>query len=193
MKKTINLQIQDYRDSFNEPHKKEPYFLFIEYGEKRFTFSNKTKAKRFLAKFKSESTNLFKELGYYMSDCFALNISSVHILPQSDFVHISQQLGASSERFAFVLNSRYIDISIGREINNIYYTLENVYSDFIVLLQKNNRSRVLLLETMRSLKSIRRLRKDLDTLLTNADGINEIMDSEPMIRNTDFVQVLKIA
>lgn len=175
MEKTIKLKIKDYRDSFHEPHKKNPYYLFIEYGEKTFAFSNKEKAKRFLSRFKKESTSYYKELGYYMARCYSLNITMVHIIPYSDYMHISKKLNLISLRFSHILNApNSTDIAIGREINIIYYELHSVYSFLITLLSKNNRSYILLQSTKRELKSIIRLKKDLELLLTDSEGIEKI-------------------
>ena len=78
MEKRIKLKINDYRDNFKEPYKKKPYYLFIEYGSESFYFSNKEKAKRFLSRFKKESTLLFKELGIYINNTSSINVNLVN-------------------------------------------------------------------------------------------------------------------
>ena len=137
MKKNINLEIKDYRESFNEPHRKNPYFLYIEYGVKSFTFSNKEKAKRFLSKFKKESSLLYKELGSFIANCYSLNIRLVQIIPRSNYLSISHRLNSISERYSYILNTKFKqEVQIGREINNIYYELDSIYTDYIKFLQK---------------------------------------------------------
>jgi hypothetical protein len=177
MKKKINLLIKDYRDSFNEPHKKKPYFLFIEYGSQSFTFSNKDKAKRFLVQFQNESTALYKELGNFLSDCYKTNISLVHLLPRADYLSILKRLNTLTSRYSFILNTK-TEIAIGREIDLIYYELKSIYTIYLAFLSSNNRSFYLLKELKFNVKSLKRLRKDLDFLLSDSDGIEKLTSSK---------------
>lgn len=174
MKKEINLVIKDYRDSFNEPHKKRPYYLHIEYGKKNFGFSNKEKANRFLTLFRNESTFLYKELGNHISSCFSINVSMVKAINHSDYTKISNSLNNLSLKFSNVLVSKS-DVLIGREIGILYYELEKIYNYFKAFLSKNNRCNALLERVKMDIKNLKRLRKDFDLLLTSAQGVHEII------------------
>lgn len=192
MEKQINLKIKDYRDSFHEPHKKKPYYLFIEYGSQNFVFSNKEKAKRFLAKFKKESTLLYKELGYHLSSLHMININLAHVQHYSEYLKISNRLHHFGNRYSKVLNSsKGIDIQIGREINNAYYELDSIYLYFRDFLARHNRLNGILQDVRFKMKAIRRLRRDFDLLLLNAEGVNEITNLE--IKSIKYNQILRIA
>jgi hypothetical protein len=192
MEKRISLQIKDYRDSFNEPHKKKPYYLYIEYGSQNFVFSNKSKANRFLAKFKKESTLLYMELGYHLSSCYMLNINLANILSHPQYLKIQNKLTSSSERYSKVLTGKgSLNIAIGREINNMYFELDSIYIYFRDFLGKHNRLNYLLQEIRFKMKSIRRLRKDLDLLLSSALGINDITNID--VKSIEFEKILRIA
>lgn len=175
----INLEIKDYTDSFNEPHKKKPYFLYIQYGQKNFVFSNKNKANRFLSKFKKESHLLFKELGLFISDLHLLNIKLVSNMNYLQFKKNTDNLSFSSERYAkFLSNFQKTHVPIGREIDLIYYDILNQYAFFNKFLSKNNRSNILLENVKIKTKMMIRLKKDFDCLLIDADGINQVTKSE---------------
>lgn len=191
MQRNINLKISDYRDSFNEPHKKKPYYLFIEYGSKNFVFSNKDKANRFLTKFKKESTSIYLELGQHLNFLYTTNINCVHVLNHRKYLKNTSDLNNISNRFSFVLTNKITEISIGREVNNFYYSIDSLYIEFRDLLSKNNRSNFLLNQVRIKMKAIRRLRKDLDLILYDANGIYELSNIE--ISSIEFHKKMRIA
>jgi hypothetical protein len=190
MKKGINLKIKDYRDSFNEPHKKKPYYLFIEYGSQTFVFSNKKLAERWLVKFKKESTELYKELGTYILKLYELNIK---LVSQLNFVSFKKNIAILDyclERYSKVLNGNSVyEIQIGREINSTYYQIENQIFLLKKNLQKNNRNNSLLIETNVQIKLLKRLRFQFDLLLSDTSGIKKIETSEKI----EFLHTLRIA
>lgn len=190
MEKRINLKIKDYRDSFDEPHIKKPYYLYIEYGSERFYFSNKNKADRFLSKFNYESTNLFKELSIYIEKSFYYNLQLCPILDKPKFTDLKNQIDHIIVRYHFVLTNSTQSIQIGREINNIYFQLENLFQFFKQFLQKHNRYNNLLQNLLYYFKSLIRLKTDFDSLLKNVDGIHEVTKI-PTSKN--YIHFLKIA
>ena len=91
MRKKINLSIKDYREFFNEPQKKEPYFLMIDFGENYFYFSNRKKAVQFLTKFQNTISKLLHELVSHSENLLSLNLKitpSIKIPPCG--VHASE-------------------------------------------------------------------------------------------------------
>ena len=190
MQRKINLSIKDSRDSFNG-HRKKPYFLFIEYGSKNFVFSNKDKANRFLTKFKNGATSIFLEMGQHLSFLYSININLATIQNYSSYLKNSNGLDVISKRYSFVLTNKYQDIAIGREVNNFYYELDSQYIYYRDFLQQNARNNFLLNQIRIKMKSIRRLRRDLDLLLSDASGVNELSNIE--ILSIDFKTKMSIA
>lgn len=192
MKKNINIVLKDYRDSFHEPHKKKPYYLFIQNGEKCFYFSNKVKANRFLSSFKKQSTLLYKELNNHLKNSYAYLLDLCQILDFAKYQSICNELNFLSLRYAKTLKIKNADsICIGREIDIIYYQLDDFYIYFKKVLQKNNRSNVCLENVNFSIKNIRRLRLDFNALLQDADGINNIINVDS--KSVKYEHFLKIA
>lgn len=190
MEKKINLKLSDYRDFFNEPHKKKPYYLFIEYGSKQFAFSNKKNADKWLVKFKKESTELYKELGGYLINFHEFQIKLISILEYSKFKNSLSSIQFATDRYFKVLNGVLIeDINIGREINNLYYLLENQFTLIKKVLQKNNRNQTLLFQIKVILKSLVRLRLQFDILLSDVTGVKKVISSDKI----QYLNHLKIA
>ena len=177
LKRKINLEIKDYRDSFNEPHKKKPYYLFVEFGERKFVFSNKKTANRFLSMFKNESTELFCELGQHLEKLFYYNISLVQKIDFLIYKKNLENLKDYALRYSYVLHSKN-DIVIGREILNLYYSLLDELQTIKKILQSNNRSNTLLRELKSEIKSIKRLKKDFDLLLFDITGVREVTNDK---------------
>lgn len=190
MQRKINLKIKDIRDSF-AGHKKKPYYLFIQYGSKNFVFSNKDKAKRFLTKFKNEATSIFLEMGNHLSFLYTVNINLANTQNHLNYIKNSNGLDSISKRYSFVLTNKYQDISIGREVNNFYYELDSQYIYYRDFLIKNNRSNFLLNQIRIKMKSIRRLRRDLDLLFNDVNGVNELSDIEAL--SIDYETKMSIA
>lgn len=190
MERKISLEIKDYRDSFNEPHKKKPYYLFVEFGEKRFVFSNKKTANRFLSMFKNESTDLYCELGVYLGKLFYYNITLVQKVSFLTYKKNLENLEHYAVRYSYVINSKN-EIIIGREILNLYYFLFEELQIIKTILNVNNRSTVLMREVKREIKSIKRLKKDFDLLLSDVSGVREVTNDKNIAMKPK--NILKIA
>lgn len=190
MERKINLEIRDYRDSFNEPHKKKPYYLFVEFGDRRFAFSNKKTANRFLSMFQNEATDLFCELGTHLGRLFYYNISLVQKIDYIKYKKNLENLEHFALRYSYVINSKN-DIIIGREILNLYYSLLDELQGIKKILQTNNRSNILLRELKREIKSIKRLKKDFDLLLYDISGVREVTNDKDV--TFKFENILRIA
>ena len=72
-------------------------------------------------------------------------------------------LDYSMERYWRLYNSDYIT-SVGKEINNIYYSIEEQMEFYKVLVTKNGRNQTLLNQIKTDLKHLKYLRNDIDAL-----------------------------
>ena len=188
--KTINLTLQDYRDSFNEPLKKSPYYLVLEYGEKTFYFSNKKKANRWLVQFKNESTALYSEMGLHLTQVQTYNVQLLDIIGYGSFNTMKNDLDYYLTRYAKVkTNTLITEIAIGRELNNLYQTILSHYIFYKEQLYLHNRSKFLLEEIKFRIKTIKRLQKDFEALLSDKDGIMETTK----LTTKNIHRILKIA
>jgi hypothetical protein len=162
VRKKIKLHINDKRKSFGGDIKR-PYYLFIEMGEKQFVFSNKVKAKKWLVTFENKLNSLLGELILNVPKLYNHNIQlSLHMsLPQQ--TKLRGELDFVMERYWLLYNSNHLT-SIGREINNIFFQINEQMEFYKKLLGKNSRNHSALTETKIALKHLKYLRNDIDQL-----------------------------
>jgi hypothetical protein len=168
MQKRIKLEIKDLRKSFGYMNQKEPYFLFIEYGTKSFYFSNEKKAKKWLTEFETLSTDFIRELMYH-SPCLRENtIILTPYLGISKLEKLQGDLNFIEKRYWTLFNNN--EISIGREINLMYDTIESQYSFYKGFFRTNNRFNFQYQKSIYALKSLKRLKKEFDHLLESKEN-----------------------
>lgn len=189
MKRKIKLEIKDYRDSFDEPHKKKPYFLYVQSGGHSFYFSNKKKAQRWLSKFTTEATELYREIGSYLIRLYELNILCVDFISLVNFQKKRQEIELYTERYWRVLRGFTMgqSVQIGRELNIMYKVIYEQLNFYRSLLRKNNRCQIKF-ETIRyELKQLKRLRVDFDLLLSDVDGMKKVTKIEEPKKLSELV------
>ena len=162
MRKKIKLHINDKRNSFGG-NIKRPYYLFIEMGEKQFVFSNKVKAKKWLVSFENKLNSLIEELILNVPKLYNHNVNlSLHMsFPEQR--KMREELDFLMKRYWLLYNSNEIS-SIGREINNIYYTIYDQMDCYKKLLGKNSRNQSALTKSKIDIKHLKYLRNDIDQL-----------------------------
>ncbi len=189
-RKNIKLELKDYRDSFNEPNKKKPYYLYVEWGNRNFYFSNKKKAERWLAKFKKESTELYREVSFMLFDMFKINLSMCELLSFPNAVSLRDSLIWHATNFNKLNLGVGSNIEIGRELKAVYNELLNHLSVYRKALRKNNRFRFLYEQIRTMIKKARRLKTEFDLLLSGADGINELVSDK--LETLEFKNKIRI-
>jgi hypothetical protein len=185
MKVKIKLELKDTRLSYRSK-KETPYCLFIEYGSESFYFSNEKKAKKWLCDFEKAATELLKELVTHLHLLFENNVLLTPYLDFPSLQNHASNLIEIQKRYYYLFNRK--DLSVGREINNIYSEIENQYQFYRKFYQKNNRFNYQYQKTRQNIKSLKRLRKEFDLLLTDKNGIKKIENSEP-IQMTSFLKI----
>ena len=162
MRKKIKLHIKDKRESFGG-NIKRPYFLFLEMGEKQFVFSNKVKAKKWLVTFENNLNTLLQELILNVPKLYQYNTL---LLLSMDFPkqrNMREYLDYAMGRYWKLYNSDNVS-SIGKEINNIYYIIEEQMEFYKKLLGKNSRNQALLTQIKTEIKHLKYLKNDIDVL-----------------------------
>lgn len=174
-RKLLNIKLKDYRHTFNEPHKKKPYYLYVEWGNRNFYFSNKRKAERFLKKFQKESTDIHRELNIMLFETFKINCLIC------EHLNIKQAKDFREEIIWFADNFQKQNLGnfggnceIGLELKRVLNVLIKHLGVYRVVLRKNNRYRYLYEDVRFKIKQAKRLKKEFDVLLSGADGIHEI-------------------
>lgn len=168
MQKKINLEIKDLRKSFGKKNQKEPYYLFIEYGTKSFYFSNEKKAKKWLVQFENLSRDFIRELMFHVPNLHENNIILIPFLDLPKLTTLQNELNFIQKRYWILFNRQ--DLSIGKEINNIYYHIESQYKFYKSFYRKNNRFNFQYQKSIYALKSLKRLKKDFDFLLEDKEN-----------------------
>jgi hypothetical protein len=162
VRKKIRLKIKDQRLSFNG-NIKRPYYLFIEMGEKKFVFSNKVKAKKWLVSFENDLNNLTQELIQYFPKLYNYNVClSLHMgFPEQKKMRDS--LDFWMQRYWKLYNTDQ-DFSIGREINGMHAVISDQLLFYKKVLGKNSRNQNLLNQAKIDIKHIKYLSNDIDSL-----------------------------
>ena len=193
MKQKIDLNIQDYRTSCGNTSIKKPYYLTVNTGGERFYFSNKKKAERWLSKFTLEATELYKELGGYLSKLYELNISCVEIISFVNFQKKREYIDFHVERYWRVLRNYTggLSVEIGKELNGLFKFIQQQQEFYRKLLRSHNRYNLKYEEIRFSIKQLTRLKRDFDLLLSDVDGMNKVTKVEESAVLSELV--LKIA
>jgi hypothetical protein len=183
MQKKIKLEIKDLRKSFGDLHQKEPYFLFIEYGTKSFYFSNEKKAKKWLVKFENIATDFIKELMQHVPSLQENNLILTTYLDFPKITNLQNDLNFILKRYWLLFNRK--DLSIAREINNIYYQIVEQYEFYRNFYRKNNRFNFQYQKCIYALKSLKRIKKDFDFLLEDKNNTK----IEKTIKITSYLKI----
>lgn len=173
MQKKLNLKLSDKRNFYNGDFKK-PYYLYVEWGNRNFYFSNKRKAERWLKKFAKESTELHRELTLMVVDLLKINCVLNHLLNNKTSLNFKEDVFYHTGRYSELLRYTTISVEIGRELKPLLNTLLNQLAYYRKITRKNNRYNYLYEEIRFKIKQTRRLQNDFKILLSGADGICEI-------------------
>ncbi|WGH76130.1 hypothetical protein P8625_02890 [Tenacibaculum tangerinum] len=186
---SINFSIKDYRDYCHEPHKKKPYFLTVNSNGERFYFSNKKKAERWLSKFSKESTELYKELGSYLSSLYELNISCVDIISFVNFQKKRNDIDYYCERYWRVLRgyTSGIAVEIGTELYKLFNFIQSQQEFYRKLLRSHNRYNLKYHSIRVQIKQLKRLKTDFDLLLTDVDGMKKVTKTDVDIIHSELI------
>ena len=185
MRKKIKLHINDKRNSF-DGNIKRPYYLFIEMGEKQFVFSNKVKAKKWLVTFENKLNALVQELILNVPKLYnhhvqlSLNMS----LPEQN--RMREEIDFVMHRYWLLYNSNQLT-SIGREINNIYYTVFDQMVYYNQLLGKNSRNQASLTQSKIDMKHLKYLRNDIDQLFDVDKNLLLLSKSETKVQDKSIL------
>jgi hypothetical protein len=180
VRKKIRLKIKDQRLSFNG-NIKRPYYLFIEMGEKRFVFSNKVKAKKWLVSFENDLNSLTQELIEYFPKLYNYNVCLSLNMDFPEQKRMRDSLDFWMERYWKIYNSNQ-DVSIGRELNGIFAVISDQLLFYKKVLGKNNRNQNLLNQAKIDMKHIKYLGNDVDKTLKCLKEV-EIKPTEKLSEN----------
>lgn len=162
MRKKIKLHIKDKRESFGG-NIKRPYFLFIEMGEKQFVFSNKVKAQKWLVTFENNLNTLIQELILNIPKLYNYNTLLSLNMDFPKQRNMRENLNYSMECYWRIYNSNYVT-AIGKEVNTIYYEIEEQLEFYKKLLGKSSRNQALLTQIKTETKHLKYLKNDIDAL-----------------------------
>ena len=189
MEKLLNIKITHFSESFNST-KDLPYYLVVQYRKDYFYFSNKKDSERWLAKFKKESTSLYKELGFYLSKVYAYQIQLVAITEFSEYQKTINDLTFYNTRYAKLLRTDLCGkINVGREVDLLYETVLHYLLEMKKVAKINARFQGVSSDIVFNIKNLKRLRKDFDDLFMHKNGIKHITSSDEILHH----RVLKIA
>ncbi len=132
-------------------------------GEKQFVFSNKVKAKKWLVTFENNLNTLTQELILNVPKLYTYNtLLSLNVdFPKQR--QMREDLDFVMQRYWRLYNSDHVT-SIGREINNIHFILEEQFDFYKKLLGKNSRNQTLLTQIKTEIKHIKYLKNDINVL-----------------------------
>ena len=162
MRKKIKLHIKDKRESFGG-NIKRPYFLFLEMGEKQFVFSNKVKAQKWLVTFENNLNTLIQELILNIPKLYNYNILLSLNMDFPKQRNMRENLNYSMECYWRIYNSNYVT-AIGKEVNTIYYEIEEQLEFYKKVLGKSSRNQALLTQFKTEIKHLKYLKNDIDAL-----------------------------
>jgi len=162
VRKKIKLHIKDKRKSFGG-NIKRPYFLFLEMGEKQFVFSNKVKAQKWLVTFENNLNTLIQELILNIPKLYNYNTLLSLNMDFPKQRNMRENLNYSMECYWRIYNSNYVT-AIGKEVNTIYYEIEEQLEFYKKLLGKSSRNQALLTQIKTEIKHLKYLKNDIDAL-----------------------------
>lgn len=177
-RKNIELKLKDHRHSFDEPHMKKPYYLYVEWGNRNFYFSNKRKAERWLKKFEKEATELYREVNIMLFEMFKINCVLCDYLHPKTARELREDIIWYADKFNKVSLGFNYQMEIGTELRRIMNSLMRHLSYYRKVLRRNNRFRYLYEDVRFKIKQARRLKSDFAILLSGADGIKEIANDK---------------
>ena len=189
MEKLLNIKINHFSDSFDSTQK-DPYYMVVEYRKEYFYFKNKKESQRWLAKFKKESTALYKELGIYLAKVYAYHIQLVTIIDHSEYQKGILDLSFYNIRYSKLLKTDLAGtINLGSEVEKLYQTIVFYLTEYKDVTKKSTRFQGVNADIIFNIKNIKRLRKDFDVLFESKTGIQKVTTSTPEL----YHRVLKIA
>lgn len=193
MKRKIYLHLTDYRDSFNEPHKKKPYYLFVSFSEDIcIYFSNKRQAKKWLVSFENKVTEYYYELLEHCSNVATLNCVLTPYLKRGDLKKARDSTDFYLDRtHSLFFSSSYIKYEIGDEMFGFYQKIHNHYQFYLQFLRSNNRFNHLYSKTRQDFRNLKRLKNDIDILFSDVSGLKTIEIKENKDNLSEYF--LKIA
>ena len=162
MRKKIRLHIKDRRESFGG-NIKRPYFLFLEMGEKQFVFSNKVKAQKWLVTFENNLNTLIQELILNIPKLYSYNTLLSLNMDFPKQRNMRENLNYSMECYWRIYNSNYVT-TIGKEVSNIYFEIEEQMEFYKKVLGKSSRNQALLTQIKTEIKHLKYLKNDIDAL-----------------------------
>ena len=162
MRKKIKLHIKDKRESFGG-NIKRPYFLFLEMGEKQFVFSNKVKAQKWLVTFENNLNTLIQELILNIPKLYNYNTLLSLNMDFPKQRNMRENLNYSMECYWRIYNSNYVT-AIGKEVNTIYYEIEEQLEFYKKLLGRSSRNQALLTQIKTEIKHLKYLKNDIEAL-----------------------------
>jgi hypothetical protein len=189
LEKLLNIKVTHFSESFDETQKK-PYYMIVEYRKDYFYFQNKRESERWLAKFKKESTALYKELGIYLSKVYSYHIQLVTILDFAEYQKGVHDLTFYNIRYAKLLKTDLLGtINLGSEVDKLYQTVLFYFIMYHRETKKNTRFQGVNSDILFNLKNLKRLRKEFDVLFESKSGIKKVTTATPEL----YHRVLKIA
>jgi hypothetical protein len=162
VRKKIKLHIKDKRESFGG-NIKRPYFLFLEMGEKQFVFSNKVKAQKWLVTFENNLNTLIQELILNIPKLYNYNTLLSLNMDFPKQRNMRENLNYSMECYWRIYNSNYVT-AIGKEVNNIYYEIEEQLEFYKKLLGRSSRNQALLTQIKTEIKHSKYLKNEINAL-----------------------------
>ncbi len=190
MRKKIKLHIRDQRDICNG-NIKQPYYLFLEIGEKQFVFSNKVKAKKWLVSFENKLNQLTQELIHYAPKLYSYNVQLSLYMNFSEQKNLRNNLDYAIERYWKLYNSEHIT-SIGKEVNNIYNEFFYQINYYHKILGKSSRNQTLLKESKIDVKHLQYLGNDINTLFDvdkTLIAITNQIDKKKSIGSENYLRI----
>lgn len=189
MEKLLNIKATHFSESFGST-KKKPYYLVVEYRKDYFYFSNKKESVRWMAKFKKESTSLYKELGFYLSKVYSYHIQLVTIIDFPTYQKGVNDLSFYNIRYSKLLKTDLLgQINVGSEVDKLYETVLHYLLDYKNLTNKNTRFQGVNADLLFNIKNLKRLRKEFDKLFKSKNGIKKITSGNAEL----YHRILKIA
>lgn len=178
----LKMEIKDERKMRYEPHLKKPYYLYVEWGNRNFYFSNKHKAERWLVKYKKHVQDLYREMIFFFADLYK---TCIYLIDIAGFTKIKQY--REDFNFTFDMYHRYIysagEFEAGTEIHSLYNQIIRHLTYYREVCRRSNRHRVLYENLRHKTKQAKRLYREYELLVVGAEGINQITtDVTPTIK-----------
>ena len=132
-------------------------------GEKKFVFSNKVKAKKWLVSFENDLNTLTQELIQYFPKLYNYNVCLSLNMHFPEQIKMRDSLDFWMQRYWRLYNADQ-DFSIGREINGMHAVISEQLLFYKKVLGKNSRNQNLLNQAKIDIKHIKYLGNEIDAL-----------------------------